>query len=64
MIRKAGASMSVIAQEMVYEAKKKVAEMNFDQLMLFNERFHACKDKGKFFFCGHISSSSKIACDY
>jgi len=47
MIRKAGGSMSVIAQELVFEAKKKVAEQNFDLAYYINQNYYRCLDKGK-----------------
>jgi len=46
MIRKAGGSMSAIAQELVFEAKKKVAEQNFDLAYYISKNYYRCLDEG------------------
>jgi len=49
-MRRAGGSMSVIAQELVYEAKSKVDEQNFDFALELSLNFYRCRDTGDITF--------------
>jgi len=47
MLRKTGGSMSSIAQELIFEAKSKVDEQNFDMTKLVVQNFDRCQEECK-----------------